>query len=398
MQGKLGWVVLLYFAEGFPFGLVIDNLPVYFRVHGVSLQEIGLLSLVGLPWTLKLFWAPLVDTLGGLRRWITGALLVMAVLAVAIPWLDPKSVSAGLWVLLFAFTVASATQDIAIDAYTIGLTERGEEGIVNGLRVSAYRAALIAGGGGLVLAADWLGWGSVYALAALIFVALAAAASRMPVIAVETAPHPAWLPTFRAWINRPGALFVLLFVLLYKFGDASMGPMVRPFWLDRGLTVSEIGVVSNTGGVALNVAGALAGGLFSSRFGIFAGLWVLGITQALSNLGYAAAAHLEAGRVGIYAASLLESFTAGLGTAAFLAFLMRSCEKEQAASQYALLSALFALARTIAGSASGYLAAGMGYAPYFALTFALSFPAYVFLPWVRRWIDDSSAARDPQSP
>jgi len=158
LRRKLSWVALLYFAEGFPYGLVADNLPVYFRAHGVSLTDIGLLTLLGLPWTLKVFWSPLVDRFGERRHWIAAALLVMAGLLALLPLLDPAQPSFWLWLLLLAFTTASATQDIAIDAYTIGLLVPGEEGVANGVRVSAYRAALIAGGGGLVILAGTIGW------------------------------------------------------------------------------------------------------------------------------------------------------------------------------------------------------------------------------------------------
>ena len=388
LRRKLTWVAILYFAEGFPFGIVIDNLPVYFRTHGVSLVDIGLMSLLGLPWTLKVAWAPLVDRLGHARRWIVTALASMALLLAALPSCDPGRPGLALWTLLLAFTVASATQDIAIDAYTIGFLARGEEGVANGVRVAAYRAALIVGGGGLVALAEYAGWRAVFTAAAGVLIVLALVISRTPVIAVETGPRQQWLASFLSWLRRPGAIFVFLFVLTYKLGDASMGPMVKPFWIDRGLTVKEVGLVSTTAGVALGVLGALAGGAFTSRFGIFRGLWMLGLAQAFSNLGYAAAAALGAGRAGIYAASVCESFTGGLGTAAFLAFLMRACDKRQAATQYALLSALFGLTRTLAGAASGIATARLGYASYFAFTFLLAFPAYLFLPWVRAWAGD----------
>lgn len=385
LRRKLAWVALLYFAEGFPFGIFADNLPVYFRVHGVSLVELGLMSLLGLPWTLKVLWAPLVDQVGGQRGWIVGALLAMAVTLAAFPGIDPSAPGPWIWSLLFCLTMASATQDIAIDAYTIGLLERGEEGIANGVRVSAYRVALIVGGGGLVALAGWVGWSAVFLAGAAISIVLASAILRSPAVAAVSERRPPWLSTFRAWISRPGAIFVFVFVLTYKLGDASMGPMVKPFWLDRGLGVEEIALISTTAGVALSVVGALVGGFFTSRYGIFRALWILGLSQAFSNLGYAAVAWLEAGRAGIYAASMFESFTGGLGTAAFLAFLMRACQKEQAATQYALLSALFGLTRTLAGGVSGFGATELGYANYFAVTFLLSFPAYLLLPWVRLW-------------
>lgn len=404
---KLAWVALLYFAEGFPFGIFADNLPVYFRVHGVSLVELGLLSLLGLPWTLKILWAPLVDRVGRHRTWIAGSLLVMAATLAALPALDAAAPGPAIWALLVCLTIASATQDIAIDAYTIGLLDRGEEGVANGVRVSAYRGALIVGGGGLVALAGWLGWAVVFFAAALILAALAVAILRTPAISVTSERRVAWLPTFRAWLQRPGAAFVFLFVLTYKLGDSSMGPMIKPFWVDRGLRVEEIALISTTAGVTLSVLGALAGGAFTSRYGIYRAIWMLGLTQAFSNLGYAAAAYFEAGRAGIYAASMVESFTGGLGTAAFLAFLMRACEKEQAATQYALLSALFGLTRSLAGGVSGFGTVSLGYATYFAVTFVLSFPAYLFLPWVRMWAgeeitgslaSDSSARTRRNSP
>ncbi len=384
-QRKMQWIALLYFAEGFPFGIAIDNLPVYFRVHGVSVKDIGLMTLIGLPWTLKVLWAPLVDRYGRTRQWIVGALVVMAGILAALPSFDASRPSTALWALLLGLTIASATQDIAIDAYTIGLVSRGEEGVANGIRVSAYRAALIVSGGGLVALADLSGWGMVYAVAAGTALALALAVSFSPTTTAEGTTHAAWLPSFRSWLARPGALAVFAFVLTYKLGDASMGPMVKPFWVDRGLTVTEIGLVSTTLGVALSVAGALCGGVITSRIGVFHGLWTLGLAQAFSNLGYAAVAALGLGRAGVYAASALESFTGGLGTAAFLAFLMRACDKEQAATQYALLSALFGLTRTLAGAFSGFGVEHLGYASYFAYTFVLSFPAYLLLPWVRPW-------------
>ncbi len=411
LRRKLLWVALLYFAEGLPFGVVKDVLPVYFRAHGVSLTEIGMVSLLGLPWTLKVLWSPLVDRWGERRRWIAACLLVLAVCTALVPLCDPAAVSVWLWATLLALTVASATQDIAIDAFTIGLAQPGEEGKVNGVRVTAYRVALIAGGGGMVVAAGLLGWRGVFLAAAALFVLLACAVWAAPRVTTPAAERQHWVAALGRWLSRPGAIGVFLFVLIYKLGDAAMGPMVKPFWLDRGLAVAEIGLVSTSLGVAATIVGALLGGQLTSRWGIFRALWVLGLAQALSNLGYAAvawanppppliavaslgealAAIAEPARAMIYSASLLESFTGGLGTAAFLAFLMHVCEKEHAAVQYALLSAVFAFSRDVAGAASGWATTRLGYDSYFLLTFALAFPAYTLLPAVRGWIHDRGA-------
>ncbi len=388
LRRKLLWISVLYFAEGFPFGIVVDNLPVYFRVHGVSLKEIGLMSLLGLPWTLKVIWAPLVDRFGARHHWIVACLGMMAVLLAAVPFFPAASPTAWLWGVLVLLTVASATQDIAIDAYAIGILVPGEEGIANGFRVSAYRVALIVGGGGLVALADPLGWASVFDIGAVMLAGLAVLAWWSPPL---TGPALEQRQTgfrpLRDWLARPGAAVVFLFVLTYKLGDSSIGPMIKPFWVDRGLSVAEIGLISTTLGVTASIVGALIGGMLTTRWGVFHGLWRLGLFPAFANLGYAAAAASHVGRPGIYAASLCESFSAGLSTAAFLAFLMHICDKRRAATEYALLSAIFGLTRSVAGAFSGWGTTHLGYAAYFSATFLLAFPAYALLPWVRPWAD-----------
>ena len=383
---KLAWVALLYFAEGMPFGVVLDNLPVYFRLHGVSLAAIGLMSLIRAPWSAKVLWSPLVDQVGERRLWIAMCLVVMAAMLVALPMLPPAPVGLGLIVVLLVFTTAAATQDVAIDAYTIELLEPGEEGVANGLRVSAYRAALIVGGGVLVGLAVYATWSLAYAAAAVILAALALFVLRLPPVRRRPQTPREWAHTFRAWVERPGAWAVFAFVFLYKLGDTAMGPMVKPFWVDRGLRPEEIALISTTLGVAMSVAGALLGGVLTSRWGIWTALWVLGLIQAGSNLGYATVAWADAGRPAIYAASVTESFGAGLGTAAFLSFLMHVCDKEQAATQYALLSALFNLSGSLAGAFSGIGVQYLGYGAYFALTFAMALPAYALMPRLRGWI------------
>jgi MFS transporter, PAT family, beta-lactamase induction signal transducer AmpG len=159
--------------------------------------------------------------------------------------------------------------------------------------------------------------------------------------------------------------------------------MTRPFWVDRGFSLEEIGALLTTGRIIATVAGAVLGGVLTSRWGIFHALWRLGLIQALSSLGYAAAAALPASKPVIIGAALFESFAHGLGTAAFVAFLMSVCERRYAATQYAVLSALLALSRTLAGAASGAIAENLGYAHYFFLTFLLGLPAFALLPWIR---------------
>ena len=400
---KLFWVAVLYFAEGFPYGIIIDALPVFFRVHGVRLADIGVLTLVRLPWFLKFLWAPAVDLWGQRRTWILGCqgLLVLGILALLM--LDPSRLTAVLWVLLLSLASLSATQDVAIDAYTIELLDEAEMGPANGLRVTTYRVALISAGGMLVELAGLVGWQAAFAAAAILMGGVVLLSWQMPQpdrprAAAGTRTGGAirlreavWIP-LRQFSAHPGFVFVLCFILLYKLGDMALGPMVRPFWVDRHFSMLQIGAVPGTLGVVSTIGGALLGGALTKRWGILRALLLLGVAQAASNLTYAAAAALPPSTALMYSASMVESFCGGLGTAPFLAFLMSICDKAHAATQYALLSALFGLTGMVSGVASGWAAEHLGYATYFTVTFFLAWPALLLLPWVRRWTAARSVA------
>ncbi len=402
---KLLWVAALYFAEGFPFGLVVDAVPVYFRLQGVSLTDIGLLGLVGLPWTLKFLWAPAVDLWGRRRTWIWVCQALMSVPLLTLAFLHTEERAWMLWTVLVMLAVLSATQDIAIDAYTIELLDKKEMGVANGVRVTAYRIALIGAGGLFVAAAGFVGWPAVFIGAAGLMGLLAVLSSGTPQAqSAAGLPAPARsaadaiLTPVRLFLTRPGFWAVAAFVLTFKLGDMAIGPMIKPFWVDRQFTPVQIGLVPGTLGVVATVAGALLGGTLTTRWGIFKALWVLGILQAASNLVYAGAAVLPPSDALMYAASFVESFCGGLGTAPFLAFLMSICDKSHAATQYALLSALFGLTRALSSAFSGMATEQFGYAAYFTATFFLAGPAFLLLPWVKAWADGEGTANGPDPP
>jgi PAT family beta-lactamase induction signal transducer AmpG len=474
------WVGILYFAQGFPLGVFYEIFPVYFRQAGVELKDIGLLSLLGLAWTLKFLWAPAVDHYRHHRRWMLtvdlamGALMLFfAVTAGFGPWV---------WIAIGCFTLLSATNDIAIDGYTIELLKKNEMGLANGLRIGFYRVGLLASGIILILS-DYITWSGAYITAAAILVltgfvclaapkekdyvrektlglgnelktlivqphifstvlvfllgcvwlinrttlwseqignfwlyAFAAAGLLMavsvairstrsgPVITPEKTTAGPMFGTLLAMLQRPYIIPVIIFILIFKLADSSMGFMVKPFWVDSGFTATQIGLVSVNIGLVLSIAGGIVGGWFTDRVGIFKALWILGLLQAVSNLGYALAASilpevaqgteiLLQHKLIMYAASATESFTGGLGTAAFLAFLMAIINKQNSATEYALLSSVFALSRSFAGWAGGYGAEEFGYSDYFLLTFFLAFPAYCLLPWVKKMLGYAEAQK-----
>jgi PAT family beta-lactamase induction signal transducer AmpG len=393
---KLYWVTALYFAEGFPFGIVYDTLPVFFRIHGISLAEIGALSLRGLPWALKFLWAPAVDAWGRRRTWVVGCQICVTLSLLTILAIDPSRVSMGLWAVVIGLAFFSATQDIGIDAYTIELLDEKEMGPANGIRVSAYRVALISAGGLLVFLAGLIGWSLAFGSAAVLMGASSLVSTQLP---ETTRPHGAgasaasgmetlkcavWMP-LQQFFQVPGFPLVMLFVLTFKLGEMALGPMVRPFWVDQHFTPVQIGAVPGTLGVVSTIVGSLLGGSLTARWGIFRALWLLGIVQAASILVYAAAAALPPSTGLMYAASIVESFCGGLGTAPFMAFLMSICDKAHAATQYALLSALFGLTRVVAGIVSGWATEVFGYAIYFTLSFFLAWPALLLIPRVQAW-------------
>ncbi len=304
---------------------------------------------------------------------------------------------AAFFALVFALVVLSATQDIAVDAYTIEISNRSELGPANGVRVTAYRLAMIAAGGALVAVSASIGWGMVFTLSALLFLALAGMTARLPERDRAPAAHQPIAEPLRELLSRPAIAGVVLFVLTFKLGDLALTPMVKPFWLDSGFSVQQIGWVQTTLGVGASIVGALAGGAATQWLGTWRALWVLGLVQAASNLGYYAAAAAGTPVPLMYGAAIVEHFSAGLGTAAFLAFLMTLCTRRHAATQFALLSALYRVAGIGAAALSGFLTQRFGYTDYFLLTFGLALPGFALLPLVRRALAARAAEPEPSA-
>ncbi|MDI6852465.1 MAG: MFS transporter [Deltaproteobacteria bacterium] len=408
---KLLVVGVLYFAEGVPYGFVVTTLSFYLRTQGVPLEQIGLLSLLGLAWSLKLIWSPLVDRFGATRAaWLVPAQVTIILCLMGLTYQTGQPATLGFWVLVGLLCIASATQDLAVDAYTIDLLETRELGIANGVRNGTYRAGALAAGSGLLIASDLLGWraafvGLVAVMAALIVTILVFRPFRLPRLVTDGAnpgQQGGWRTVstaYRTLRRHPYFWAIVLFTLTYKAGDALMATMISPFWKDQGFSATQFGTVSGILGAVATILGGLVGGVLTSRWGIGRGIWTMGMFQAFSNLGYWAAAlpgmsgrvlfELSvplAGRIvpvyPIYLASQGESFSSGLGSAAFMAFLMSLCDKRFSAMHYAFFAMLFSFGARIFGYLGGWGAAYFGYADFFFLSFLAAWPAFVLLPWV----------------
>ncbi len=394
---KMAALLLLGFASGLPLFLTSRTLQAWMKDSQVDLGVIGWFSLIGLPYTLKFLWAPFLDRfvppfLGRRRGWllVTQVGLLLAISTMSLQ--DPKQALQLLAMNALMIAFLSATQDIASDAYRTDVLKPVELGIGASTWVLGYRVAILVSGSLALILADSLSWQLVYLLIAGLMA--------IGIVATLWAPEPSdrvsppqtlqdaiYLP-FKEFFGRLGiqpAVLILLFVLLYKLGDALVGNMAVPFLLDVGYSKTEIGAIQGTFGFLATTIGVVGGGILLTRIGINRALWVFGGLQALSNLGYFSLTLLPKATQWLLIAITLENFCAGLVTAAFVAYLMSQCNHAFTATQYALLSSLMASSNIILAAPAGDLAKETGWTVFFLLTLLASLPGLMLLPWVAPW-------------
>jgi PAT family beta-lactamase induction signal transducer AmpG len=368
-------VIIFYFFSGLPLGYFYTFLPVQLRAQGVELSTIGLISLAGLSWSLKPLWAPFMDRLLSRTLWMAIFALLLGVNFLILS-LSTLEFSIFLIFLLF-LTFFSSSFDTALDGWFIEAVPKGLQGQANGLRISSYRVALIVSGGLATALSQFIYPNYIPALFGIMYLALFPilvkfASTTLAIKEEAKIGLSMFIDPFKDFLSRKSGLLILLFVFTYKIGDALLGGMVYPFWVDRGFERAEIGLFAGTLGTILTIAGALVGGMITARVGLKKALFSLGLLQAFSNLGYTVSALPNLPKETVYLASVVESFTGGLGTSAFITFLTSLCRKEVASSQYAILSMLFSLSTTLSRSLSGFLAEALGYAGFFLLSFFIA--------------------------
>lgn len=406
-------LTLLGFASGLPFGVLAEPLSAWLTEAGRAKTEIGLFALVSLPYSLKVLWAPFVDRLalpgltkrfGRRRGWAlaTQALLIGAIAAMGLASPAENLIVPALLATLAA--AASASQDVVLDAYRVEVLDEqqlaaGAATMVFGWRLGQVGAAAT----GLVLA-DLLPWSAV--------LPILASGIAVGVIAILIAPEPrtsagcgraappsppakrhvrllAWLGEaalrpLTDFFGRPGWLPVLLFILLYKFGDAVLAVMKIPFFLEIGFTKTEIAEVVKLFGVVAIIVGGFIGGALMARLGMMAGLLVCGVLMAASNLIFVLQAWAGADLTMLAITIATENITTGMGTTAFVAYLSGLCNVAYTATQYALLTSLMALSRTVLSSGAGWLAEQMGWPEFFVVTTLAAMPGLMLLVWMMR--------------
>ena len=400
---RLAVILLLGFSSGLPLALTGGTLQAWMTVEGVDLSTIGIFTLVGLPYTWKFLWAPLMDRfvppfLGRRRGWLLLTQLLLAALIAAMAFASPKADLAWLAFLAVAVAFASASQDIVFDAYRTDVARPEQRGLAAAFTVVGYRVAMLtSGAAALVLVAGSgfipaLGWQDTYLLmAALMGVgAIATLWGPEPEVAVpppRTLDEAVWAP-LREFFSRPGAWVLLALIVLYKLGDAFAGSLTTAFLLrGAGFPLEDVGYVNKGMGLAATIFGALFGGALMVRLGLYRALMVFGILQAVSNLAFMALAAAGQSFPLMLFAVGFENLCGGMGTAAFVALLMALCDHRFTATQYALLSALAAFGRVYVGPAAGYATdpkyLGLSWTVFFFLTFLIALPGLVLLWWKR---------------
>ena len=380
--------LMMGFSCGLPLLMTITVLQAWMKAEGVDLTVIGLMSLVGLPYTVKFLWAPFLDRftlpfLGRRRGWLVVAQFALMLSIIGLGSTNPAENPGMVAAVAFLVTFFSASQDIVVDAYRREDIADAELGFASSLYVNGYRMGmLLAGGGGLILA-DRMSFSAVYVIMA---------ACLLPgIITTLLAPEPeingkapksikaAVIEPLVEYFSRSGAIWILSFILLYKIGDAMATTMTIPFYLDIGYSNTEIGTVVKLFGFWATIIGALLGGVLTLRIGLYRGLWVFGILQAISTACFALLPQMGHCIPALACVIAFENLSSGMGTAAFVAFMAMMTDKRFTATQYALLSSLMGIPRVFAAAPTGYAVKYMGWEAFFIACALIAIPGLLIL-------------------
>jgi MFS transporter, PAT family, beta-lactamase induction signal transducer AmpG len=401
--------LLIGFASGLPLWLLINLLPAWLRTEGVDLKTIGFFALIQFPYTWKFLWSPLLDRyalplLGRRRGWM---LVTQILLLLSIPlfgFLRPQSDIWTIAALSTAVAFFSASQDIAIDAFRREILPDRELGLGTSMYVNAYKISSLVPGALALILADHLPWAQVFALTAVFMLPGIATTLvvREPALLhskPRTLREAVVLP-FEEFVTRSGwrfAVLVLAFIFLYKLGDSMATALATPFYLDMGFTKTEIGLIAKNAGLWASVAGGLLGGLWMVKIGINRALWLFGVVQVVSILGFAWLAYVHPSPVpagyqpdrwllGLVIA--FEALSAGLGTAAFTSYIARMTDPRYTATQFALFTSLAVVPRTLVNASTGWIVQQTGWFPFFLICTVLALPGMVLLLRVAPWREE----------
>lgn len=406
LNRRVATVLFFGFSSGLPLALSGGTLQAWLTVEGVDIKTIGLFTLVGLPYTIKFLWSPLLDRFafplfGRRRGWIMMFQTLLLIIIFMMSILSPAKAPWILAFLAFGLAFASASQDIVVDAYRAEVLREKERGLGAAVSVTGYRIAMLISGALALILSGIIGWRSTYMImAGLMFVGMVAAwlgpEPEDPGVPPKTLKEAVSGPLVE-FFSRKGAWAMLALIVLYKLGDAFAGSLTTSFLIRGvGFSVGEVGAINKGMGLAATIVGALFGGALMARLGLFRSLLLYGILQAVSNLSFMVLAMLGKSYPMLVFTIGFENLAGGMGTAAFVAFLMALCNHNFTATQFALLSALASLGRVFVGPTSGVLVDEFGWLLFFGVTFITAIPGLILLWKMRRNVQalDEGIQRD----
>ena len=385
------------FSSGLPLYILLSLLPAWLRSEHVDLRAIGLFALMQFPFNWKFLWSPLLDryalpAFGRRRGWMLVSQIALLIALPVFGALDPQFDLLTIALLAVGVAFFSATQDIVLDAYRREILTDIELGLGNSIHVNAYRIAGLVPGSLSLILADFLPWSSVFVITALFMLPGILMTLLVNEPALAGAPprslREAVLEPFREFISRDGlraALVMLAFMVLYKLGDSMATALATPFYLDMGFTKTEIGLIAKHAGLWPSVIGGLLGGIWMLKIGINRALWLFGVVQVVSILGFALLTQFPQDRVVLALAISFEALGVGLGTVAFVAYIARATHPLYTATQFALFTSLAAAPRVVINSVTGLLVEQTGWLNFFLICTLLALPGMLLLPKVAPW-------------
>lgn len=395
-------------SSGMPLFVLTQLVPGWLRTEGVDLSTIGLFAILTIPYNWKFLWSPLMDRyalpfLGRRRGWILASQVLLFASIGTFSGIDPATnLGAVVWVVV-ATSFFSATQDIVIDAYRREMLPDDELGMGNSIHINAYRVSSLVPGSLAFVLADLMPWGIVFWIVAAFMLVGICSTLWIPETALEeTAPQSildAVIQPFVEFFTRDtvkSALVMLAFLVLYKLGDNMAVALQTPYFIDLGFTLTEIGTVAKFAVLGSTILGTALGGIIMLRLSINKSLWVFGIVQMISILGYAALARIGANLYALFAAASFEYIGVGLGTVGITAFIAQHTNTRFTVTQLALLLSVVTLPRTVATATTGFIIEATGYFNFFLICFALAIPGMLLLfavaPWSGRGMQSASGA------
>ncbi len=392
-------ILILGFFSGMPLFIIYSTLAAWMKDYGVSLAMITSVAIARIFYSLKLFWAPLIDSvylpiigkLGIRKSWMCFIGVVIAGIIFSYSYVNPKDSMSAVVALTIGLGIASATLDICIDGYRIDVIPKEKLSFAAANAVFGYRMGKIVAVAGSFWLADEYGWEIVFQILAglyAIFV-LFVLSLKEPQIEknkLEFTSFESWKKTttepFLDFLKRDGALLILLAIVFYKLGDAMLGVVATPFYMDLGYTKTEIAAVSKVYGVFASIFGAYIGGAIIYRVGYFKGLLICGFAQSVTNFAFVWLNHQEHAVSALMVAITIENVASGMGDAALIGYISYLCNKQYGASQYAMFSSVSGLFSHSIVIFGGSIVESIGYDLYFTMTVFLAFPGLLIIYFI----------------